>query len=73
MEQRATWCQLLGMAPTETQLLTTRQATELLQVSRFTLYRLVEAGEIPALRVGGQLRFDRAEILDHLRANTAAT
>ncbi len=73
IDASATWCDRLRMASPDPEILTTKQATELLQVSRFTLYRLVESGDIPALRVGGQLRFDRAEILEQLRTTGVPT
>jgi excisionase family DNA binding protein len=38
-------------------LLTTRELHERLQLDRVTIYRMVKAGELPALRVGGQWRF----------------
>lgn len=33
-----------------------------LRISRSTLYRMAEAGLIPARRVGGQWRFDAARV-----------
>lgn len=39
------------------QLLTTRELSERLQLDRITIYRLVNEGQLPALRVGGQWRF----------------
>jgi excisionase family DNA binding protein len=53
--------------PPEAEFLTVAEAAALLRVSRATAYRLVEAGEIPAARVGGQLRVDRLELLARLR------
>jgi excisionase family DNA binding protein len=47
-------------------LLTLTEAAELLRVSRATAYRLVSAGELPALRVGHGLRVDRAELHQYL-------
>jgi excisionase family DNA binding protein len=44
------------------ELLTTRQVQELLQVDRTTVYRLVASGQLPAIRVGNQWRFVRAEL-----------
>lgn len=43
-------------------LLTTRQVQDLLQVDRTTIYRMVESGRLPAIRVGKQWRFPRPEI-----------
>jgi excisionase family DNA binding protein len=45
-----------------TDLLTTTQVQELLQVDRTTIYRMVESGRLPAIRVGKQWRFSRPEI-----------
>lgn len=46
----------------QTAYLTTRQLQELLQVDRLTIYRLLDAGEIPAFKIGRQWRFDSREI-----------
>ncbi len=35
-------------------------------VSRSTAYRLIERGELPAVRVGGQLRVDRDELREYI-------
>jgi len=43
-------------------LLTTSQVQNLLQVDRTTIYRMVESGRLPAIRVGKQWRFSRPEI-----------
>jgi excisionase family DNA binding protein len=43
-------------------LLTTNQVQDLLHVDRTTIYRLVESGRLPAIRVGKQWRFSRPEI-----------
>lgn len=45
-----------------TDLLTTTQVQGLLQVDRTTIYRMVESGRLPAIRVGKQWRFSRPEI-----------
>jgi excisionase family DNA binding protein len=45
-----------------TDLLTTRQVQDLLQVDRTTIYRMVEGGQLPAVRVGKQWRFRRADL-----------
>ena len=52
-------------------LLTTRQVQDLLQVDRTTIYRMVEAGQLPALRVGKQWRFPRAEVERWLRGQAS--
>jgi excisionase family DNA binding protein len=35
------------------------EAAALLHVSRYTIYRLIRSGQLPAVRVGGQLRLPR--------------
>ena len=49
-------------------LMTTHQVQELLQVDRTTIYRMVESGRLPAIRVGKQWRFPRLEIERWLQA-----
>jgi excisionase family DNA binding protein len=44
----------------------------LLNISERGLYRLVESGKVPHYRVGGQLRFDSAEVLQALRGRVPA-
>ncbi len=43
-------------------LLTTRDLQELLQVDRITIYRMLEAGELPGVKIGGQWRFPEPEV-----------
>ncbi len=43
-------------------LLTTRQLMDLLQLDRTTIYRMLNDGRLPALRVGGQWRFSRQSV-----------
>jgi excisionase family DNA binding protein len=47
-------------------LLSVRDLAARLQVSRATAYRLIHTGEVPAVRVGGQLRVDPVELRDYL-------
>ena len=55
-------------AHTETQpLLNVRRAAELLNVSTRTVYALVERGEVPHARVGGQIRFVPSTLEQWLR------
>ena len=44
------------MSTVETPLLTVAESAAFLRVSRATAYRLIASGEIPAHRVGGQIR-----------------
>ncbi len=41
-----------------------RDSAELLKVSEKTIYRWVKQGKLPAYRVNGQYRFNRAEVLE---------
>ncbi len=50
-------------------IITTAEAAELLRISRASLYRQLEAGELPstiAAKFGGQWRIRRAALLDHV-------
>lgn len=53
-------------------LLTTHQVKDLLQVDRTTIYRMVESGRLPAIRVGKQWRFPRPEIERWLQTQAVA-
>ncbi len=53
-------------------LLTTNEVQDLLHVDRTTIYRMVESGRLPAIRVGKQWRFFKPEIERWLRAQAAA-
>lgn len=48
-------------------LLTVTSAAELLNISTRTLYALVERGEVPHARVGGQIRFVPSALEQWLR------
>lgn len=43
-------------------LLDIRELARELKVGRSTLYKLTKEGAVPAIRVGGQLRFDIIEV-----------
>lgn len=49
---------------------TTRELKERLQVDRTTIYRMADAGRLPALKVGGQWRFPRRPIDQWLDSQT---
>src|SRR5688572_5620660 len=56
--------------------LTTEEVLEYLQVNLRTVYRLIKAGKIPAVRVGRQWRFRKRDIdawLDSQRTQSGAT
>jgi len=48
--------------PTDEVFLTTEEVLEYLQVNLRTVYRLIKAGKIPAVRVGRQWRFQKRDI-----------
>jgi len=53
-------------------LLTTYEVQTLLHVDRTTIYRMVESGRLPAIRVGKQWRFSRPEIERWLHEQAAS-
>jgi len=44
-------------------LMTVKEVAALLRVSPQTLYKMLEQGSIPALRIGTQWRFDRQRVM----------
>jgi excisionase family DNA binding protein len=50
-------------------LLTTEQVAEYLRIDKFTVYRLVTQGKIPAFKVGNQWRFKRSMVEAWLKSN----
>lgn len=44
------------------QLLTPSEVADLLQLSKATIYRLAESGDLPAIRIGRAVRFRREAI-----------
>jgi excisionase family DNA binding protein len=48
-------------------IVTVRQLAEELKVTKFHIYHLAQAGKIPSFRVGSAWRFDRDEVIDHLK------
>jgi excisionase family DNA binding protein len=57
---------------TDDQFLTTEEVLDYLQVNLRTIYRLIKAGKLPAVRVGRQWRFRRADIDAWLVTNRSA-
>lgn len=45
-----------------TDLLTTRQLEELLQIDRITIYRMIDSGRLKGVKVGNQWRFPRQQV-----------
>ncbi len=62
------WTTTVGALP---ELLTTKEAAVLLRVEIDTLRRLAKAGQVPGVKVGGDWRFFKARLLDHLYGRTA--
>jgi excisionase family DNA binding protein len=52
-------------------LLTVKEVAALLRVSAQTLYKMLDNGEIPAVKVGSQWRFDRDRIRDWLQQRSS--
>ena len=52
------------------QLLTLEQVAEYLNVDKFTVYRLLNNKELPALKVGNQWRFKRRMLENWLMKNS---
>jgi excisionase family DNA binding protein len=50
-------------------LLTVKQVADYLKIDKFTVYRLVTQGKIPAYKVGSQWRFNRKMLDRWLRQN----
>lgn len=48
-------------------LLTIRDVSQILQISSQTLYKMIEAGEIPAIRIGNQWRFEEEQLYQWIR------
>jgi excisionase family DNA binding protein len=47
-------------------LLMVREVAELMRVSNMTVYRLIKAGDLPALRVGKNFRIRRSDVEAYL-------
>ena len=63
---------VMGETRATPKLLAVGAVAERLNVSRPTVYRLISAGVIPALRIGNALRIDACELELWLRANHAS-
>lgn len=49
-------------------IMTAQEVAAMLRVSRQHLTRLAGRGEFPAIRIGGALRFDRADVMAWIEA-----
>lgn len=54
------------------EMMTSAEVQKWLGISRATLTRRVQDGDIPAIRVGHVLRFERAELLAWLKTKAVA-
>jgi excisionase family DNA binding protein len=58
-----------GLRPIESlgdRLLMVREVAELMRVSNMTVYRLIKAGDLPAIRVGKNFRIRRSDVESYL-------
>ena len=67
------WCGLHMSAANdrplgEVRFLTVAEVAAVMRVSKMTVYRLVKAGELPAIRVGKHLRIRTADLAAYLDA-----
>lgn len=53
------------------EMLTAKEVQDLLQVDRSTVYRMAEAGKLPAIKVGKQWRFPEPQIEQWMHSQTA--
>ncbi len=53
-------------------LLTPREVAEVMRVSTMTVYRLIKAGDLPAIRVGKHLRIRGNDVVKFLDARVVA-
>jgi len=59
---------ILEQLNARTTALTARELSRLLKVSEKTLYREVQSGRVPCVRIGSCIRFRRERIIDWLQA-----
>ena len=53
----------------EVQFLTVAEVASIMRVSKMTVYRMVHAGELPAIRVGWSFRVPEDEVHKYLRSS----
>ena len=58
--------------PTTETIFTIKEVAEYLKVTERTIYRLAGAKKIPAFKVGGVWRFDKADIVKWIKDQTAS-
>ena len=57
----------------EVQFLTVAEVASIMRVSKMTVYRMVHAGELPAIRVGRSFRVPEDEVHKYLRSSFVDT
>ena len=57
----------------EVRFLTVAEVAGIMRVSKMTVYRLVHAGDLPALRVGRSFRVPEEAVYDYLRTSYVET
>ena len=57
----------MGPLKLEEEVLTTEEASKFLRISRQTLYKLVEQGRIPGMKVGQGYKFLKSDLISSLR------
>ena len=53
----------------EEEVLTTEEASKFLRISRQTLYKLIEQGKIPGMKVGQGYKFLKSDLISSLRGS----
>ena len=59
---------MVDPALSEVRFLTVAEVAGLMRVSKMTVYRMVHAGELPAVRVGRSFRVPEKAVHDYLRS-----
>lgn len=57
----------------EVQFLTVAEVASIMRVSKMTVYRMVHAGDLPAIRVGRSFRVPEDEVHKYLRSSFVDT
>jgi len=60
-------------SPIPHDLLTAREVADVMRVSTMTVYRLIKAGELPAIRVGKHLRIRERDVARYLDERVVGT
>ena len=64
---------VIGEGGTEMdELLTINELSDKLKISRGTIERMIKAGKLPFLKVGGQYRFIAGEVMKTIRKQTVS-